>query len=359
MKKTTLLRMTSVAMLLGFLLTPLQSTALSTGTATITANGSYNFSTYSGKTELIINAGLTVTLVGYDSATPPDKPKITCKGQNTLTLDNLDITCTSAGVCPLTFLGSDNTLIAKNDNYLQGGAGAAGVSVGSGVELEIKGDGVLSCRGTSGGAGLGGNAGSDSGSILISGSSVHVIGEAIDGDGAGIGGGSGGSNGTLSITGGETMAIAGDRNGGAGIGGGKGGSAGTIAISGGRVLSMTAGSPKDIGPGYSGTGGTITFSGSAAVFLVNDTVDNPILVDPIEHVSPVDLTSASDFRGIPISGFWVYATGVYLPKASTPVSAIPDTGEDITPLYGFAGSGLIALAGMILRLRKGNKPRMQ
>ena len=356
MKKKTIFGIISVVLLLGFILMPFNTCALAYtgGTTTITANGSYNLLDYLSTTKLIINAGLTVTLVGYDIPPSPKEPEIICNGNNTLTLDNVDILSTSAGICPLTFNGKGNTLIVRNYVEFEGGAGTAGISVGHNVELEIKGDGTLFCDGTDGGAGIGGNAGSDSGSITISGTSMVVYGEGDDG-GSGIGGGSGGSNGTVLITGGEIMAVA--DSGSAGIGGGMGGAAGTITISGGKVFAATKGASDDIGPGNTATGGTITFSGSAAVFLMNDKVYNPILVDPIEHVSPVTFSGTS-FRGIPLSAYFLMATGVYLPKIATPIAGIPATGEDITNLYWFIGLGVAAIAGIALLLRNKNKVRI-
>ena len=149
-------------------------------TATITTSGSYNLSAYPTTTKLIINVGLTVTLVGYDSDSTQEKPQIICNGQNTLTLDHVNIGIPTASVSALTFTGIGNTLIARNKTYLKGEPGCAGIFVGTGVDLEIKGDGKLTWDGSSGGAGISGNAGSNSGSITISGTSIQVVGEGED-----------------------------------------------------------------------------------------------------------------------------------------------------------------------------------
>ncbi len=104
--------------------------------------------------------------------------------------------------------------------------------------------------------------------ILIGGGTVVAAGEA---DGAGIGGGANVNGGTIEISGGFVKAQGGDEEdgtlwGGAGIGGGEECSATSILIDGGIVSAAGGGAASGIGSGNGGgTHGTLTLAGSAEV----------------------------------------------------------------------------------------------
>ena len=227
------------------------------------------------------------------------------------------------------------------------------------------------------GAGIGGAFAAKIDSIKISGGNVTARSSI---GGAGIGGGSIASGGTISITGGIITATGGSADSAgaffaaAGIGGGgaiflegismPGGAAGTINISGGKVYakmgtrasemgSKDSGKGYDMGPGKDASGGKITLSGTASIFLENDKIYQPTILDPLEHVTPLDL-SRGTIRGIKVEKEWLNSTGAFLKKITVPVN-VPHTGEDITYLYWFAGLAVVALAGILILLRSRHK----
>ncbi|WP_080802470.1 hypothetical protein [Arabiibacter massiliensis] len=120
------------------------------------------------------------------------------------------------------------------------------------------------------GIGSGGDVGFDSegtsGSVTITGGTVHATGGGM---GAGIGGGMpnngrfGGDGGSLTVTGGEVSAIGGLD--GAGIGGGVWGDGGTVRIEGGRVTATGGGYGAGIGGGGIGGAGASVYIGEATV----------------------------------------------------------------------------------------------
>lgn len=358
MKRETFAITMIVAFLLVFVAVPfnLCTVAYAFGAdATITSGGTYYLADYASNNKLTINEGLAVTLIGTGDPRYPHRPYIVCNGNDTLTVNDVDLAITDISESAITFLGSGNTLILVNNSDVSAGIANAGICVETGAQLQIKGDGRLSTVGTGGGAGIGGNPGMDSGSIRISSGTIETYGN--DG-GAGIGGGNGASNGTVLIEGGTTYAF-GNMPGGAGIGGGDGGAEGTVTVSGGQVFAVNASGEYDIGPGDALlSSGKITFSDSAVVFTYTDKVFNPTLLDPIEHISSPDLSGTS-YRGIPLDPYTRLSKGVYLPRASTPISKIPATGEDITSLYWYVGIGLAALLGIAVILRKRKKMRIQ
>ena len=167
----------------------------------------------------------------------------------------------------------------KNDNRVpqtlnngHGGAGIGGGAQAEGGTIVIGGNALLqeviggSSSDGSGGAGIGGGASGNGGSITITGGKIQ---KARGGyNGAGIGGGESGNGGTITITGGTVEAY-GDpfyelqMGGGAGIGGGRGKDGGSITI-GGKDTSVFAEGGRfaaGIGGGAYGSGGIITVDG--------------------------------------------------------------------------------------------------
>ena len=148
------------------------------------------------------------------------------------------------------------TLILEGNNYLRGGRDCAGIEVGEGKTLTIKGDGVLTAQGaietTSAGAGIGGQVEEACGNIVIESGTVTAIGGE---NAAGIGGGgrwnasSGGNGGNVVINGGTVTATGGSN--GAGIGGGQFANGGILTINGGTVLAEGGENAAGIGGGRS------------------------------------------------------------------------------------------------------------
>ena len=138
---------------------------------------------------------------------------------------------------------------------------SAGISVPTGANLNISGDGELTSTGILNGAGIGASGSpqnQEAGTITIDGGTIIATGGSNGG--AGIGGGKNGAGGTITINGGKVTATGG-RNG-AGIGGGYNGDGGTIAINGGTVTANGGYEAAGIGGGNYGEGGTITISNS-------------------------------------------------------------------------------------------------
>ena len=154
--------------------------------------------------------------------------------------------------------------------------GQAGIGGDSGSEcgsISIYG-GIINATGGEGAAGIGGGAGRDGGNIVIGGGTVTATAgkknKNDDGSGAGIGGGYYGAGGTITISGG-TITLAKGTSGGAGIGGGYFGNSGEIIITGGTI----GANKKDGADGSSGGAGigggaggnceSITISGTADI----------------------------------------------------------------------------------------------
>ena len=126
---------------------------------------------------------------------------------------------------------------------------AKGIEVSDGNKLTIEGTGSLIAEGSEWGvSGIGAKA---LGTIVINGGIISAKG---DSNGAGIGGNNMCSGGTIIINGGKVVAQGGQ--GGAGIGGGSAGECGTIIINGGRVGALSGNGTTDaqyapgIGAGY-------------------------------------------------------------------------------------------------------------
>ena len=141
-----------------------------------------------------------------------------------------------------------------------------GIAVNEGHSLTIDGTGTLNANIANQqyhDAAIGGNNGSNAGTIIINGGNINANGRY---NGAAIGGGNNGNGGIITITGGNITATAGNKS--AGIGGGLEGNAGTISITGG-VINVSCGKfGAGIGGGATndsttpaGGGGTIAISG--------------------------------------------------------------------------------------------------
>lgn len=142
-----------------------------------------------------------------------------------------------------------------------------GIAVNEGHSLTIDGTGTLNANIANKqyhDAAIGGNNGSNAGTIIINGGNINANGRY---NGAAIGGGNEGNGGIITITGGNiTATAAGNKS--AGIGGGLEGNAGTISITGG-VINVSCGTfGAGIGGGATndsttpaGGGGTIAISG--------------------------------------------------------------------------------------------------
>ena len=145
-----------------------------------------------------------------------------------------------------------------------------GITVAGSNELTIdkfgstaEGTGTLTATGDNHCAGIGGNEGTDAGTVIINAGNINVIGGY---EAAGIGGGFQGSGGIITINNGTITATGG--NSGAGIGGGsryfhspQGGDGGQITINGGSVNATGGDYASGIGGGYKGEGGTVEITG--------------------------------------------------------------------------------------------------
>ncbi len=212
---------------------------------TISSNSTHDLSEYGNDSTITINAGLTVTLTNTGDVTYTNM-KIVCGAGVSLTLSGVKIdNSATSGACALKFSGSGNTLAFTGNTYLTSGEFEPGISVMSGVSLQINGTGTLDVIGGSLAAGIGCSYNAEAGSITISGGDVETNGGDFA---AGIGGGNLSSGGSITISGGIVTARGYSHA--AGIGGGNGGSGGTINITGGTVTAEGGASGAGIGTGY-------------------------------------------------------------------------------------------------------------
>ncbi|MBR3617586.1 MAG: hypothetical protein IKN46_02795, partial [Acholeplasmatales bacterium] len=196
--------------------------------------------------------------------------KISIHDGATVTLKDIDIngSNTEGSFAGITCLG-DATLIIKGNNDICGFNGGAGIFVPEGHTLTIDGDGKLDSTGRDGAAGIGGNANTNSGNIIINGGNINAIGGA---NAAGIGGGYSEDNnlqsGNITINGGRINSTATDA---AGIGSAVGEACGDITINGGFVeansswSSSTGNCGSGIGSGKDGSCGAITITDNVAL----------------------------------------------------------------------------------------------
>ena len=181
---------------------------------------------------------------------------------------------------------ADVILTLEGTNYLRGGRDCGGIEVGEGHTLTIRGNGALTAQGysspngyrVSSGAGIGGHAASNCGTVNIESGTVTAIGGY---SAAGIGGGFaegsvGGNGGNINISGGTVTATGGEDA--AGIGGGSNqfgyaghGLGGNVTITGGTVIATAGSDEADAIGGGRGLGGetegtgTLTVNGNAWV----------------------------------------------------------------------------------------------
>ena len=153
---------------------------------------------------------------------------------------------------------SGNVTLLLPDGYTL--TASEGISVNEGNSLTIdalgKGTGTLLAIGSYRDAGIGGNNGSNGGTVIINGGTVSVTGGE---EAAGIGGGYNGVGGTITINGGSITSTGGIY--GSGIGGGDYKNGGTITINNGNVAADGGYGAAGIGGGTFGDGGIITING--------------------------------------------------------------------------------------------------
>ncbi|GAB6392700.1 MAG: S-layer homology domain-containing protein [Treponematales bacterium] len=239
------------------------------GDLTLTGNG-WSYDSAAGV--YIIAGGAVVEVTGSTTGS-----RVVVNGVAKITLSNASIVLSGGEASPLDLAeGANLTLRLAGTNTLTASGGAAGIHVPAGRTLTVTSaawDGSQSGRLTvtgsafftgdesGGGAGIGGNANEDGGSITITGGTITARGgSAVNGTdvtgGAGIGGGAAGSGGTISVTGGSVTAEGGPCS--AGIGGGAyGGAGGDISVTGGTITAIAGAAGAGIGGGYEGAGGTI------------------------------------------------------------------------------------------------------
>lgn len=199
-----------------------------------------------------------------------DNPyKISIVDGATVTLKDIDIagSDTEGSFAGITCLG-DATLIIKGNNDLFGFKDGAGIFVPEGHTLTIDGDGILYSEGRDGAAGIGGNANTNSGNIIINGGDINADSGS---NAAGIGGGYSLDNdlqsGNITINGGRINSTGRD---GAGIGSAMGEACGDITINGGFVearssySSSTGNCGSGIGSGKDGSCGDIKITDNIA-----------------------------------------------------------------------------------------------
>lgn len=199
--------------------------------------------------------------------------KISILDSATVTLKDLNINSNYISFADENFAGitclGDAELIIKGSNDLFGFKGGAGIFVPEGHTLTIDGDGILYSYGRDGAAGIGGNANTNSGNIIINGGEINASGGT---KAAGIGGGYSEYNdlqsGNITINGGRISSTAADA---AGIGSAVGEACGDITINGGVVAansshsSSTGNCGSGIGSGKDGSCGAVAITDNVAL----------------------------------------------------------------------------------------------
>ncbi|GAB6391789.1 MAG: S-layer homology domain-containing protein [Treponematales bacterium] len=221
------------------------------GDLTLTGNG-WSYDSAAGV--YIISGGAVVEVTGSTAGS-----RVVVNGAAEITLSNASIVLSGGEASPLDLAeGANLTLRLAGTNTLTASGGSAGIHVPAGRTLTVTSaawdgspSGRLTVTGSAffasgdesgGGAGIGGNANEDGGSITIAGGTITARGgSAVNGTdvtgGAGIGGGAAGSGGTISVTGGSVTAEGGPCS--AGIGGGAyGGAGGDISVTGGTITAI-------------------------------------------------------------------------------------------------------------------------
>lgn len=247
-----------------------------TGNYVIREDGYYTIPANLNKSVKITDNARNVTIEGAVENTA-DKPysdlsfvSDVTEGLN-LTIVNLNVTASSSSV--ITFAGADDTLTLVGENTIKGIDGRylskALISVAQGVGLTVNGSGILNLYvpGNGYGAGIGGAAGKNAGSITVDSGVLNITNYS---GGAGIGGGSNGSVESVTINGGvinvDCLLFDGGWSNnltinGAGIGTGdtvSGSNAATVAeitINGGEINGTTSTDAAVIGVSYGGYSG--------------------------------------------------------------------------------------------------------
>lgn len=298
-----------------------------------TADSPFDLSTVGTNNNVRVLQDAVVTL----TKSAPSDTMIICQSGVTLTLNGVNVSCTSDFKYALSFTGGGNTLILSGTNDISSGYFVPGVMVDRTTELTIREDeavgGTLNANGGGGGAGIGGPNNYNGGIITIDSGTINAIGGRFA---SGIGGGHSGDGGVITINGGTVTAKGGDA-GGAGIGGGAGGSEGTITITGGTVYTTgdVLGGAQDIGIGNGGSpSGTLTISGDAKVFLANESAMTPQSPTPQYIVQYTAINNAGEMPTgytmpvgtvFPVGMFQVVPAPVPTP---TPTLGVPERVEN-------------------------------
>ncbi len=249
----------------------------------ISTSGTYDIGMYGNGAAITIDSGLDVTLTNTSSLTYTDM-QIICGTGVKLTISGIKIVNENDNACALSFSGSDNQLILAGNSSLTSGYYAPGIKVETGTALEILGEGSLTVRGGTGGAGIGAGRGEACGAVTISGGTITAYGGASGADsevpgGAGIGAGQESRGGSLSIQGGTVYAQSGD------------------------------GAAYDIGDGVDGSM-ALSFSGDSALFLKNGTC---ISSSSATHtLKTVDVLTDGKAYGLTVPDTWSAPIYIYL-----------------------------------------------
>jgi uncharacterized repeat protein (TIGR02543 family) len=204
------------------------------------------------------------------ASAPTNGTPVTLKIWNEISADQ---SRTLTGDNHLDLVAGTNVTIDLNGQFLyieNLGAELPAIAIPSGAQLTIidtVGGGSMSARTTGGGAGIGGAVNSGALGTLTIASGMVTAGSA---SGAGIGGGAGGDGGSVTITGGS---VSSESDSGAGIGGGEGGNGGELVIQGGYTQTNSS-QAASFGAGLGGTdGGTVRVAGTGLGVLTIATPD--------------------------------------------------------------------------------------
>lgn len=226
--------------------------------------------------------------------------QISIEAKATVTIRNVDISSIlNQSFAGITCLG-DAKLILEGESIIHGGTvGGAGIYIPSGYTLTIDGSGCVEVFGKPNGsiasaAGIGGNASSSSGHILINNGFIRVH---AGSKAAGIGSSYGGQYssmraGDITINGGYIFAEGDD---GAGIGSGERGSCGNITITGGFII---ASGYSGIGKGRSGSCGDVKILDTVTKVIATGNNADPIYCDNLDISSSLKSSTNNNKRTI-------------------------------------------------------------
>lgn len=237
-----------------------------TGTTEITSGGTY---TVTADAVITVTTPAAVTLEGDGTA---HAVTINCTTAANLTIKDLDVTAPSSSSSNIiNFTTGENTLNIEGENLLENDRSAAGalnkaaVRVPAGVTLNVTGDGTLYLYKNSMGAGFGSDTNEASGTINFNHTgAIYAKGSMT---GAVIGGDTG--VGPITVNSGDLNIFANAR--GAGIGGSAQCDGGSVVLNGGNVKITCAWSGHAIGSGASASnGGTLTINGGSLYVEATD-----------------------------------------------------------------------------------------